>query len=222
MPLSCEQCDQIGIFIEGLGHNFSFKSGQNICQFLAYFEKRPILSKHCFVYTKGNFFGKGQFLIFNIWSHHYSLAASLSNSYWIHVWWFQIEHILTQSPNAFQNAMSHPGRTNDHWEDASLVHVLIGGQAEAMGPQSEVLWKIAHHKVVQPVRHTWKFDLEIFAAQCGWSWWGGGMKKISKKNFKIFHKSLTPMFDWWKNSFNFQEKWNIVQNDLKCYFAVGR
>ena len=24
---------------------------------------------------------------------------------------------------------------------------------------------------------------------------GGGMKKISKKNFKIFHKSLTPMFD---------------------------
>ena len=41
-----DQCDQIGILLIGLGHNFSFESGLKVFgNFLAHVEKRQIVSK---------------------------------------------------------------------------------------------------------------------------------------------------------------------------------
>ena len=47
-------------------------------------------------------------------------------------------HLLSLS-SAFQNGITKPISTKNHRGDAFLVNGLFGGQAEAIGPHSEVL-----------------------------------------------------------------------------------
>ena len=56
-----------------------------------------------------------------------------------------LSHVCSAS-NAFQNGMTQPISTQDHRRDAFLVPGLIGGQAKAVQPQLEVLWKVAYYK----------------------------------------------------------------------------
>ena len=45
------------------------------------------------------------------------------------------------TPNAFQNGMSHLGSTNNQGGDTFPTLWLIGGQAKAVRPQAEALGK---------------------------------------------------------------------------------
>ena len=47
---------------------------------------------------------------------------------------------------AFQNGMTQPISNNNHNGDAFLVNGTIGGQVEAVGPQGEVVSKVALKK----------------------------------------------------------------------------
>ena len=67
--MTCDQCDQIGLFLKDLGEKFSHKSCANIWQIWAIFwQLSPFKKESCFGYFLGNFYKS--WLLFILASGH--------------------------------------------------------------------------------------------------------------------------------------------------------
>ena len=101
---------------------------------------------------------------------------------------------LFSTLNAFQNGMTWPNSTNNYRGDTFQVHDLIGGQAEAVQPQPEVLWKILELK--SNIKAHWKNAKKIFPANTDkcmgtadklicFHPWSHGFKSHGSQSYKV-------------------------------------